>query len=92
MDIYKYIAENEIKRFTFFFTFKADKDYIINYLNNEFNSKVHIYDIFPEPHSESVELKDILSVITSDGSEMFIPAGIKVNIFSNYRILFGLTD
>ena len=32
---------------------------------------------------------NIISVITKNGSEMFIPAGLKVNFFSMVRVLFG---
>ena len=92
MDIYKYIAENHHKRFVFYFTFKPKNDYIINYKKDNLNSEIHIYDIFPEPYSESIELDDILSVITSNGSEMFIPSGMRVNMFGVSRMLFELKD
>ena len=89
MDIFRYFAEDENKRLIFFFTFKPDIKHVINKLEEEVGYKVYIYDTFPEPHQEDVVLDDLLSVIASNGSEMFIPSGLKVSIFSVSRILFG---
>ena len=89
MDIFRYFAEDENKRFIFFFTFKPNINSVIKRLEQQVGYEVYVYDIFPEPYQESIVLDDLLSVITSNGSEMFIPSGLKVNIFSMSRALFG---
>jgi hypothetical protein len=92
LDIYKVFAEDENETFIFLFTYKPSTEEVLFKLGSLIECEPHIYDIFPEPNQETVVLDDILSVITEDGKEMFIPQGLSVNFFSVSRILFGRTD
>ena len=92
MDIYRYIAENEKSRLTFYFTYEVHAKELLRRLEEAHGNKVHIYDIFPHPNTESVTLEEPLSVITESGKEMFLPAKFKVNFFDRVFVLFGTTD
>ena len=92
MDIYRYIAENEKSRLTFYFTYEVHVNELIQRLEHAHGGGVHVYDIFPQPHSESFILEEPLSIITESGKEMFLPPGFKVNFFDRVFILFGDVD
>ena len=92
MDIYRYIAENEKSRLTFYFTYEVHVNELIQRLEHAHGGGVHVYDIFPQPHSESFILEEPLSSITESGKEMFLPPGFKVNFFDRVFILFGDVD
>ena len=89
MDIYRYYAENERTRYIFFYTYKASARELLSKLEALQEQPIHIYDVFPEPNTEAQVLKAPLSVITESGQEMFLPTGIKINIFDMGRVLFG---
>ena len=89
MDIYRYYAENERIRYMFFYTYKASARELLSKLEALQEQPVHIFDVFPEPNTEVQVLKEPLSVITESGQEMFLPTGIKINIFDMGRVLFG---
>ena len=90
MDVYRYFAEDENDRFIFLFTYQATLTEVLMRLESIIGCEPYVYDVFPEPYQETVELEDILSVLTKDGVEMFIPQGLEVNYFSVARILFGM--
>ena len=89
MDIYRYYAENEHIRYTFFYTYKASTRELLSKLEALQEQHIHVFDVFPEPNTEVQVLKEPLSVITESGQEMFLPTGIKINIFDMGRVLFG---
>ena len=89
MDIYRYFAENEKRRLTFYFTYEVHMDELRSRLEATWGQPVHIYDVFPHLNSESAILDEPLSVITESGKEMFLPAKFKVNFFDRVFILFG---
>jgi len=89
MDIYRYIAENEKSRLTFYFTYEVHVDELLQRLENAHGNEVYIYDIFPQPHSETVTLESPLSVITESGKEMFFPPGFEITFFDRVFVLFG---
>ena len=89
MDIYRYYAEDEKKRFIFYFSYKPLLGEIMQTLTDALGFEPYIYDIFPEPYTTSEVLEDLLSIRTASGKEMFIPAGLEVNYFDQCRILFG---
>tara|TARA_B100000131_G_scaffold310511_1_gene342285 strand:- start:2101 stop:2385 length:285 start_codon:yes stop_codon:yes gene_type:complete len=89
MDIYRYFAEDSSQRFIFLFTYKAAEEDVLLRLQNILGYEPYIYDIFPEPNQEEYCVEDILSVITKNGSEMFIPSGLHVKYFDQIRVLFG---
>ena len=89
MDIYRYYAENERIRYIFFYTYRASARELLSKLEALQEQPIHIYDVFPEPNTEAQVLKEPLSVITESGQEMFLPTGIKINIFDMGRVLFG---
>ena len=92
MDIYKYIAENEEVRYIFYFTFSISESFFLSLIYNEVSKDTTIYDIFPEPHTEDITLKEPLSVRTRDGSEMFLPVDTKIKVLSTFRVLFGINE
>jgi len=92
MDIYRYIAENEKSRLTFYFTYEVHVDELLQRLEHAHGNKVHVYDIFPQPNSETAVLEDPLSIITESGKEMFLPPGFEVTFFDRVFVLFGDTD
>ena len=92
MDVYRYFAEDENDRFIFLFTYQATLTEVLMRLESIIGCEPYVYDVFPEPHQETVELGDILSVLTKDGEEMFIPKGLEINYFSVARILFGMQE
>ena len=92
MDIYRYYAENEHIRYIFFYTYRASGRELLTKLEALQEERVHIFDVFPEPNTESQVLKEPLSVITESGQEMFLPTGIKINIFDMGRVLFGKSE
>ena len=89
MDIYRYYAENEHIRYIFFYTYKVPARELMLKLETLQEHPVHVFDVFPEPNTEVQVLKEPLSVITESGQEMFLPVGIKINIFDMGRVLFG---
>ncbi len=89
MDVYRYYAENETSRLILYFTYEVHAKELIPRIENALEGKIHIYDIFPEPHSEKVVLTEPLSVITISGQEMFLPPGFEVTFFDRVRVLFG---
>jgi hypothetical protein len=92
MDIYRYIAENENIQLTLYFTYEVHFDELIQRLEHAYGSTIHVYDIFPHPNTETVILKEPLSIITKSRKEMFIPEGLKVNFFDRVFVLFGDTE
>jgi hypothetical protein len=92
MDIYRYIAENENTRLTFYFTYEVHRDELLQRLTHAHGNAVHVYDIFPQPHTETVVLEEPLSIITESGKEMFLPPGFEVNFFDRVFVLFGDTE
>lgn len=92
MDIYRYYAENERIRYIFFYTYKASARELLSKLEALQKQPIHIFDVFPEPNTEEKVLKEPLSVITESGQEMFLPVGIKINIFDMGRVLFGKSE
>jgi len=92
MDVYRYFAEDAHKRFIFLFTYKPEKQSVLEKLKEVLGYEPYIYDIFPEPNHEEHTIEDILSVMTESGREMFIPAGLTINYFDQSRILFGEPD
>ena len=89
MDIYRYFAENEKIMLVFLFTYRPSKEEFFLNLKESLGYEPYIYYIFPDPNQETVLLEDILSVLTSNGKELFIPAGLKVEYFDQVRVLFG---
>ncbi len=92
MKIYRHYAENETQRYTFLYTFTPGREEVIQKLKSIEGNDITIFDIFPEINSETVELEDILSVVTQSGQEMFIPAGIEIEYVDVSRVLFGRDD
>ncbi|MDB4337517.1 hypothetical protein OAA09_00705 [bacterium] len=89
MNIYRYYAENEETRLIFYFSYEVTKDELIQRLEDTWGSKVHVYDIFPHFNNEKQTLSDYLSIITSVGTEMFLPPGLDINIQDRVVVLFG---
>ena len=89
MDIYRYFAENEKTRLTFYFTYEVHMDELRPRLEEAWGQPVHIYDVFPQPNSESSVLEEPLSIMTVSGKEMFLPPGLEVHFFDRAFILFG---
>jgi hypothetical protein len=92
MDIYRYFAENEKTRLTFYFTYEVHINELFPRIEEAWGNKIHIYDIFPQPNAEIVILEEPLSIITVSGKEMFLPPGFEVNFFDRVFVLFGDTD
>jgi hypothetical protein len=92
MKIYRHFAENETLRYTFLYTFTPGREEVIQKLKSIEGEGIIIFDTFPEINSETVELEEILSVVTQSGQEMFIPAGIEVEFVDVSRVLFGCSD
>ncbi len=92
MDVYRVYAEDQNKRFLFYFSYEPEFQEIIYCLAKELGHEPHIYDVFPEPNIEQHKLEEILSVKTSCGKEMFIPAGLEITIIDLYRVLFGSSE
>jgi len=89
MKIYRYYAEDEKNRYIFLYTFKPRKEELIERLKSLEGNGIIIFDIFPEINCEKIKLKDILSVITESGKEMYIPAGMEIEYQDIFRILFS---
>jgi len=92
MDIYRAYAEDHTKRFLFYFSYEPTPKEIIHILTSELGREPYIYDIFPEPNISKEKLKDILSVKTICGKEIFIPSGLEVTFIDLCRILFGSSE
>lgn len=89
MDIYRYIAENEKNRLTFYFTYEAHFKELMKHLQEAYGAPVYVYDVFPHPNTETATLEEPLSVLTSSGKEMFLPVGFEVTFFDRVFVLFG---
>ena len=89
MRIYRYFAENEKNRYIFLYTFKPKIKEVIQNLKNIEGNDIIIYDVFPEINCEKIKLKDLLSVITESGKEMYIPAGMEIEYHDISNILFS---
>ena len=89
MDIYRYFAENEKSRLIFYFTYEVHMNELYPRIEEAWGNEIHIFDVFPQPYSETVTLEDPLSIITESGKEMFLPPGFEVNFFDRVFVLFG---
>ena len=92
MDIYRYIAENENHRLTFYYTYEVHAKELLHNLREAHGNEIYVYDIFPHPNTEVVILTDPLSVLTRSGKEMFLPPGFEVNFFDRAFVLYGDAD
>ena len=70
MKIYRHFAENETLRYTFLYTFTPGREEVIQKLKSIEGEGIIIFDTFPEINSETVELEEILSVVTQSGQAM----------------------
>lgn len=89
MDIYRYIAENENNRLTFYYTYEVHAKELLLHLREAHGNEIYVYDIFPHPNTEVAVLEDPLSVLTRSGKEMFLPPGFEVNFFDRVFVLYG---
>jgi hypothetical protein len=89
MDIYRYIAENEKIQLTFHFTYEVRFDELVQRIEHAHGGAIHVYDVFPHPNTETMRLKEPMSIITKSGKEMFLPSNFEINLFDKIFVLFG---
>ena len=75
-----------------YFTYKPSSEEVIERLEEILMKEVHVYDVFPEPNTESVCLDYDLSAMSTYGVAINIDKGTNISLFDTFRILFGDKD
>ena len=91
-EIYYHVFENEAESYEVYYSYEEGVKKATKHLEKSLGRELHIYDIFPNFDHENKPLTSPLSVITKSQQEMFLPAGLEIEMRACSLVLFGYKD
>lgn len=92
LQIYKYIIESWDSRKALYYSYAEKKGKVVKRIEEESESEVYIYDVFPGLLKRDVDLTEPIWITTKLKTTMYIPAGLKVTIHDLGTILYGVDE